>query len=133
MQVRASAEDYLESILVLQKKHGAVRSVDVARSLGYSKPSVSNAMKKLRESSLVVVDAEGYIDFTKEGRKIAERVYESHLLLTNFFIAMGVSEGQAREDACRIEHVISEESLQKIKEHAKRAHGKDLTKPLHKE
>ncbi|MFQ9985380.1 MAG: metal-dependent transcriptional regulator [Lachnospiraceae bacterium] len=116
MEVHESAENYLETILMLRERNGMVRSVDVANELGFSKPSVSVAMKKLRNSELVRVDEDGFLFLTKEGQEIAERVYEKHKLLSNWLISLGVEKKIATEDACRIEHVISQESFEKVKE-----------------
>lgn len=112
-----SAEDYLESILILRDRLGMVRSIDIVNEIGYTKPSVSVAMKNLREKALIEMDKDGYITLTEEGRIKAEGVYERHKLLTKALIAMGVSEETAQEDACRIEHDISEETFEKIKAH----------------
>ena len=116
MEVHESAENYLETILMLRERNGMVRSVDVANELGFSKPSVSVAMKKLRNSELVRVDEDGFLFLTKEGQEIAERVYEKHKLLSNWLISLGVEKKIATEDACRIEHVISQESCERVKE-----------------
>ena len=117
MKIHESAENYLETILVLQKRTGAVRSVDIAAELEFSKPSVSVAMKHLREQGLIQVDAGGYITLLPEGRRIAERVYERHELLTQCLITLGVAPEIAAEDACRIEHVISNESFEALKQY----------------
>ena len=114
MKVRESAEDYLETILVLQNQKGGVRSVDVAGAMGYTKASVSIAMKKLRESGHIEVDAEGLLRLTETGEAIARRVYERHRLLTSFFVRLGVSEETAAADACKIEHDLSEETFDKL-------------------
>ncbi|OPZ84491.1 MAG: Transcriptional regulator MntR [Firmicutes bacterium ADurb.Bin419] len=119
MKVHESAENYLETILVLSKRNGNVRSIDIATELGFSKPSISNAMKQFREQGYISVDSNGSITLTKSGLEIANRVYERHLLLTKCLMALGVSEATAKEDACRIEHIISQESFNKIKEHCK--------------
>lgn len=119
MKVHESAENYLETILMLTKRNGNVRSIDIATELGFSKPSISNAMKQFREQGFISVDSNGLITLTKSGLEIANRVYERHLLLTKYLMALGVNEATAKEDACRIEHVISEESFNKIKEHCK--------------
>lgn len=116
-KIHESAENYLESILVLGKRNGSVRSIDIAADLEFSKPSVSVAMKNLREQGCIVVDGDGYITLTEKGRKIAEGVYERHSLFTQWLTALGVDEETAAEDACRIEHVISEESFRAIKAH----------------
>ena len=112
-----SMEDYLETILVLKKKNGKVRSIDIVGELGYTKPSVSVAMKGLREKNLITMDEVGYITLTKEGAKIANKILERHTLLSDWLIRLGVSEEVAREDACRIEHDISEETFKKLKKH----------------
>ena len=120
MRIQESAEDYLEAVLMLQQRLGHARSVDVAAELGYSKPSVSVAMKKFRENGLVEFDEKGYISLTEKGRSIAECTLEKHNLLAGFLIGIGVSEKTAREDACRIEHALSPESFEKIKEYTQR-------------
>ncbi|MBP3412533.1 MAG: metal-dependent transcriptional regulator, partial [Oscillospiraceae bacterium] len=112
MKIHESAENYLETILILHRRIGAVRSVDIANELDFSKPSVSVAMKNLREQELIQVDAGGYITLLPKGQEIAERILERHQLLTGWLISMGVSAETASEDACRIEHVISEESFE---------------------
>ncbi len=116
-KILESGEDYLETILILHNRNGEVRSIDIAAELDYSKPSVSVAMKNLRERECIVVDKNGYITLTEKGRKIAERVYERHLLFTDWLISMGVPEEIAAEDACRIEHCLSNESFEAIKKH----------------
>ncbi len=112
MKIQESAENYLETILVLGRRNGNVRSVDIANELGFSKPSVSVAMKQFRENKLIVVDGHGHITLTEEGRAIAERTYERHRMLITFLTKIGVQEETASEDACRMEHVISEETFQ---------------------
>ena len=119
MKIHESAENYLETILVLSKDNTSVRSIDIAHELGYSKPSVSVAMKKLREGGLIMVDDSGHIQLTDAGREIAETMYERHTLLTRYFMAIGVPEEIASEDACKIEHALSDETFERIKEHAK--------------
>ena len=121
MKIHESAENYLETILVLQKKKGSVRSIDIVNELEYSKPSVSIAMKNLRENGLIEMDGEGYITLLKEGKEIAERMYVRHTLLSNWLTASGVPTEIAAEDACRIEHVISAESFDAIKKFAENA------------
>ena len=118
MKLYQSAEDYLEAILMLHQRIGLVRSIDVVNELGYSKPSVSVAMKKLRENGYVEMDDEGYIHLTPAGEAVADRIYSRHRLLTQFFIRLGVSEETAAADACKIEHDLSDETFEKIKEHA---------------
>lgn len=110
-----SMEDYLETILLLQKKNGNVRSIDIANELGFTKASVSVAMKSLREKDYISVAETGYITLTQTGQKRAENVYERHTILSNCLIRLGVSKEVAMEDACRIEHDISEETFQALK------------------
>lgn len=117
MKRQESKEDYLEIILILKQKLGVVRSIDIVKALEFSKPSVSVAMKNLREQGFITMDSEGYIYLTDKGEEIATAVYERHMLLTEALIAIGVSEETARKDACRIEHDISVETFDKIKEH----------------
>ena len=119
MKIQESAENYLETILMLSQKSAHVRSVDIANELNYSKPSVSIAMKKLRESELISVDADGYITLTEKGLTIADTMFERHQLLSGWLVNLGVPEDIALEDACRIEHVISEESFERIRDHVK--------------
>ncbi len=116
-QIFESGENYLETILVLHRQTGFVRAIDIATELGFSKPSVSRAMSVLREAGHIAVARDGQITLTESGRTIAEKIYERHQLLTEYLTALGVSPEVAAEDACRIEHVISEESFQKLKEH----------------
>ena len=120
MKIQESAENYLETVLVLSKRNPEVRSIDVATELGFSKPSVSVAMKNLRENGYVVINKEGHIFLTDAGREIAEMIYERHTLLSTWLISLGVSPETAAEDACRMEHVISKESFSAIKEHVKK-------------
>lgn len=112
-----SAENYLETILILSKKLPVVRSVDVANELGFKKSSVSIAMKNLREKGHITVSDAGFIFLTDSGREIAEMIYERHEFITAFFVSLGVSESIAAQDACRIEHVISPESFSALKEY----------------
>lgn len=119
MQIHQSAEDYLETILILKERKGMVRSIDIANELQFTKASVSVAMKKLRENGYAEMDPEGFITLTKAGMEVASRIYDRHKLLTEFFVRLGVSEKTAAEDACRIEHVISSESFHAIKESLK--------------
>ena len=121
MQIHESAENYLETILVLNNKNGSVRSIDIAMELGFSKPSVSIAMKNLRENGYIAVDNGGCITLLDKGRQIAETIYERHTLLSDWLITLGVDAKIAVEDACRIEHVISAESFQAIKDHVNNA------------
>jgi len=118
MQIHQSAEDYLETILMLSERIGKVRSIDVVNELGFTKASVSIAMKKLRENGYIAVDGDGNLTLLEPGREIAERIYGRHRLLRHFFMQLGVSEKTAAEDACKAEHILSEETLQKIREYA---------------
>ena len=115
MSVHESGEMYLEAILVLSKKNGFVRSIDVSEYLGYSKPSVSRAMGLLRQGEYIVVESDGAITLTDSGREIAEKIYERHTFLTSLLVKLGVAEETAAADACRLEHAISDESFQAIK------------------
>ena len=110
-----SVEDYLETILQLKKKLGQVRSIDIAREMNFSKPSVSVAMKNLREKSYIIVSEEGYISLTESGQKRAENVLERHTILSDWLISIGVNQETALEDACKVEHDLSEESFEAIK------------------
>ena len=118
MNIHESAENYLEAILSLRERKGTVRSIDVANELQFSKPSVSVAMKKLRESGYIEVDQEGFLSLLPAGEEIARRIYERHKLLTHFFVRLGVDPEVAASDACKVEHDLSEETFRKIKEHA---------------
>lgn len=119
MIIHESAEDYLESILVLKKRLGQVRSIDIVNELNYSKPSVSVAMKKLRENGYIEMDASGYITLLPAGQEIAERIFVRHRFLTRFFEHLGVDADTAAADACRIEHYLSDETFAKLCEHAR--------------
>ncbi|MBO5239641.1 MAG: metal-dependent transcriptional regulator [Lachnospiraceae bacterium] len=119
MATNESAENYLETILILSKKLPVVRSVDIANELGYKKSSISIAMKNLRTKNQIRVTDEGYIYLTDEGKEIAEMIYERHELISSWLITLGVPEAIALEDACRMEHVISKESFDAIKMHVK--------------
>lgn len=116
MNKTESREDYLETILLLMKKNGTVRSVDIANELGYSKPSISRAVGILKENRYITVDENGYITFSDEGLKLAEEIYEKHITIKKFFMeVLGVSEETAEQDACKIEHILSNESYEKLK------------------
>ena len=117
MKIQESAEDYREAILAIREKKGTARSIDVAHHLNYSKPSVSRAMSLLRENGYVTMDKDGLLDLTDAGMAIASRIYERHRLLTEWLTALGVSPEVAAEDACRIEHDISEETFARLKAH----------------
>ncbi|AWI05556.1 metal-dependent transcriptional regulator [Clostridium drakei] len=117
MKIQESAENYLETILILQNELNAVRSIDIVNELNYTKASVSIAMKKLRENGYIEMDRDGYISLTNDGLAIAEKMYERHKALSSFLMLIGVNKKVALEDACRIEHVISDESFDKIKKY----------------
>ena len=110
-----SLEDYLERILMLQERNGVVRSIDIATDMGFSKPSVSIAMKKLREKRLIEIDDKGHITLTEKGYEIARATYDKHELLIKLLMKIGVSEKVATEDACKIEHALSDETVEKLK------------------
>lgn len=117
MNIRESAENYLETILILSKQNNSVRSIDIVGALDYTKPSVSIAMKNLRKNGYIEMDVSGFITLTKRGLEIAESMYERHILLSEWLISIGVDKNSALLDACRIEHVISPESFEAIKKH----------------
>ena len=117
MQIRQSGEDYLEAILMIQKRNGQVRSIDICSELGYSKPTISVAMKNFRENGYINMDEHYLITLTEKGREIAERVYERHTIISKFLMAIGVDEKTALEDSCKIEHDLSEETFRCMKEH----------------
>lgn len=116
-----SGEDYLETILILKKRNGSVRSIDIAREMDLSKPSVSRAMGILKNKGFITVGEEGEILLTDDGKKIAKSIYERHRVLTEALVMLGVDEETAAADACRIEHDISDKSFNKIKKHVKDA------------
>ena len=115
MRIHESAENYLEAIFILKNRKGYVRSIDIATELGYSKPSVSRAMKLLRENDYISVAEDGVITLTEIGQTIAEQMYERHTFLAQFLMGLGIDEQTARDDACRIEHVISKETFARLK------------------
>lgn len=119
MELKESGEMYLETILVLSKNQENVRSLDIARYMRYSKPSISRAMGILRNAKYIAVDESGYITLTNSGREIAEKIYERHIILSSVLESIGVSSETAAEDACRIEHVISDESFEALKKSLK--------------
>lgn len=119
MEIHESAEDYLEKILMLKEQRGLVRSIDIVNEMGYTKPSISIAMKHLRESGYITMDGDGYIALTGSGMEIAQRIYTRHKLLTKFLVSLGVSEKTAAADACKMEHDLSDETFEKLKEHAR--------------
>ena len=114
MKIHESAEDYLEQILMLKEQKGSVRSIDIAVAMGFSKPSVSIAMKNLRENGYISVDADGFITLEEPGMEIARRIYDRHRKLTAFFVALGVDPDIAAHDACKIEHDLSDETYSKM-------------------
>ena len=116
MKIKESAENYLEAILMINKKKGSVRSIDVANELGFSKPSVSVAMKSFREEGYINVDEDGSITLTPKGYEVANRVFERHQMIAQILISIGVSPETAYEDSCKIEHDLSQETFDKIKE-----------------
>lgn len=120
MQLQESGEMYLETILILSLKGKPVRSIDVVEYMGYSKPSVSRAVGLLKEGGYVAANADGFLSLTDAGREVAEKIYERHTMLTELLIQLGVDEKVAAEDACKMEHVISDESFEAIKRHIKR-------------
>ncbi len=117
MELKESGEMYLETIYVLSKRKGFVRSIDVVEEMGYSKPSVSRAMGILRDGGYITVGADGGLNLTEAGLEVAERTYERHTILSEFFMKLGVNEERAVADACKIEHVISSETFAAVKKH----------------
>ena len=120
MEIHESAEDYLETILILKERSGQVRSIDIATEMNYTKPSISVATKKLREHGHIEVDKDGFITLTASGYEIASNIYNRHKVLTDFFISLGVDQKVAAEDACKIEHDLSDETFEKIRAHAEK-------------
>lgn len=118
MRILESSEDYLEAMLMMQEKHGFIRSIDIAAELGVTKPSVSYATKRLRENGYITMDKDGLITLTPAGMEIASRVYDRHKTLTHFFMHLGVDEKTAREDACKVEHDLSQVTYEAIVRHA---------------
>ena len=117
LQIHESAENYLETILILHNRLGMVRSIDIATELGFSKPSVSVFMKNLRENGYILVDKDGYITLTDAGRAIADKIYERHQMIAEILMALGVDEETAYRDSCKIEHDISDKSFECMKQH----------------
>ena len=118
MHLQESGEMYLETILILSQKNKFVRSLDVAEYMGFSKPSVSRAVGLLKSGGYLTVDGDGHLSLTESGRAIAEKIYDGHIRLTSLLVLLGVNEQTAMEDACKIEHDISDESFEAIKKHA---------------
>ena len=125
MKIYKSSEDYLERILVLKKQNGKVISIDIANSMNFSKPSISRAMKNLKENNYITINANGEIDLTEKGFDIANRIYERHVILSSYFMRLGVSAEIAKEDACKIEHDLSDETFEAIKNHIKQEKSKN--------
>ena len=125
MKIQRSSEDYLETMLMMKEQHGYVRSIDVAEHLGVTKPSVSYATKRLRENGYITMDADGLITLTDAGMEIAARMYERHKLLSQFLMRLGVDEATALEDACKIEHDVSQQSFEAIRRHVEAAMGQE--------
>jgi len=117
MIIKESAENYLEAILMIKKKKGYARSIDIANELNFTKPSVSVAMKNFREEGYITIDSDGGICLTDKGLEVAERIYERHQIIAKALMALGVDEDTAYEDSCKIEHDISQQTFEKIKEH----------------
>ena len=122
-KIQESGEMYLETILILSKKKNVVRSIDIVEYMGFSKPSVSRAMARLREDKYIVMDADGFIALTEKGRALAGKIYERHTALTRFLVGIGVDEETAAADACKMEHDISDETFEAMKRHTAE-HGK---------
>ena len=118
MRILESSEDYLEAMLMMKEQHGYIRSIDIAEELGVTKPSVSYATKRLRENGYITMDKEGLITLTESGMEIANRIYERHKTLTHYFMFLGVDEETAREDACKVEHDLSNQTYDALKRHA---------------
>ncbi len=124
-EMRESGEMYLETILVLKGKKRTVRAIDVAEEMGLSRPSVSRGMAKLRENECITVEEDGNLAFTPKGEEIAKKIYERHQVLSGLFVCLGVSEQTAIDDACRIEHVISDETFAALKDFLKKRHAEE--------
>ena len=121
MKIQKASEDYLESMLMMKEQHGYIRSVDVADHLGVTKPSVTYATKQLKQNGFITMDRDGLITLTESGMEIADRIYTRHKTLTEFFMRIGVDEKTAREDACKVEHDLSEETYSKMIAFAEKA------------
>ncbi len=121
--MQESGEMYLETILVLGKKKNTVRSIDIAEEMGFSKASVSRAVSKLKQDEYIIIDSDGHIALTEKGYELANTIYERHIVLTKMLVNLGVSEETATADACKMEHVVSDESFQAIKNHIRTVHN----------
>ena len=117
MRITAATENYMEAILVLQRQNGMVRSVDIAKYMGFSKPTISQYMKQYAQQGLVTMAANGAIELTEKGRAIAEPILDRHMIISRIFMALGVSEETAKEDACKVEHDLSEETFECLKQY----------------
>ncbi len=124
MRILESSEDYLEAMLMMKEQHGYIRSIDIAVELGVTKPSVSYATKRLRENGYITMDKEGLITLTDKGMEVATRIYERHKMLTHYFMFLGVDEETAREDACKVEHDLSQQTYEALKRHAEKEQEK---------
>ena len=124
MKIHASGEDYLEAVLMVQKKKGVVRSVDLARHMGYSKPSISHAVGVLRDGGFLTMDQDGFLNLTDVGREVAEKIYERHQFFTQWLIDAGIDPETAEQDACRMEHTISQKSFEQIRNAYQKQQGK---------
>ena len=129
MKIQESGEMYLETILILQKRNGYVRSIDIANELQYTKPSISVAMRRLRGNGYIEVDGNGHITLTEQGFAIADSLYHRHLTLTSLLIHLGVEPTVAEQDACRIEHIISEQTFQKLHQYEEKLSAEEDTQP----
>lgn len=118
MPIQESGEMYIETIYVLSKRSGAIRSIDICEEMGYSKPSVSRAIGILKSNKYIEVDKKGFITLTETGKALAEKIYERHTIITRFLVSLGVDEATASEDACKMEHIISDASFEAIKKRA---------------
>lgn len=124
MKLHASGEDYLEAVLMLQQEKGMVRSIDLARHMGYAKPSISHAVKILQEGGFLFMDEDSYLHLTDVGREVAERIYERHQLFTQLLIGVGIDPVTAEKEACQMEHTISQESFEKLRDAHKKYYSK---------
>ncbi|MDD4069809.1 MAG: metal-dependent transcriptional regulator [Candidatus Izemoplasmatales bacterium] len=126
MKIHESGENYLESILVIKQRQEFVRSIDIAKEMGFSKASVSRAVNKLKDNGYITIDENGILDFTEQGLDLATRIYDRHRFFTDFLIYLGVDKNVAAEDACKIEHVLSPESYQAMKKYLLKAKNKNI-------